>query len=257
MSNVRGGIGNRLAAARGAVARALGHSMLPSSLRRWRIGHQLFIVHDQMLLTSVVVQDRALAGRDSARAERGFDRLAQLFLASTAALRHTGDFPSGVYEWVVAPDMVSFYPTPGMSGGNMLDHRLLVKAMRSLVDRHGETIRLAPIAVYDAYLRFEHARAAALDSHRHVCVWSAGNRKSLASNKRDVPAGAKIDELDRRRRRDLTIGPRNDGGEPSRAEHINRPLQVEITGSPTGCPITRLHGLILRWLEARRPPHGA
>ena len=152
----------------------------------------------------VIALNRALVQRDWLRVERCFDRLAQLFQASTAALRHTGDFATGVYERFVAPDMVNFYPTPGMSGGNMLDHLMLVKEMRGVINRHEETIRLAPTPVYDAYLRFEHARATALDSHRHVCVWSAGNRKSLAS-KADVPAGVKIAKLDESRRRDLHV----------------------------------------------------
>ena len=65
---------------------------LRKSLRRWRIGHQLFIVLDQMLLASVAVLDRALIECDWATAEKGFDRVAQLFFASSAALRHTGDF---------------------------------------------------------------------------------------------------------------------------------------------------------------------
>ena len=161
MSNSRGGLGYWLAAARVAARLSLGYPMRPSSLRRWRIGHQMFIVLDQMLLTAVVVLDRALSERDWPRAERSFDRLAQLFLASTAALRHTGDFAPQVYEWIVAEDMKRFYLKPGMSGGNMLDHRMLVDLMRGSIRRHEETIRMAPIAVYDAYLRFEHARATA------------------------------------------------------------------------------------------------
>jgi hypothetical protein len=251
MKTSHGGFGVVSAAARWALERAHRHSSLRPSLCRWRIGHQLFIVLDQMLLAAVAVLDRALAEGDWVRAERSFDRLAQLFLASTAVLRHTGDFAPGVYERLVARDMVDFYPTPGMSGGNMLDHIMLVKAMRALVHRHGEVIRLAPIPVYDAYLRFEHARAAALDGHRHVCVWSAGNRRSLASNIEE-PAGIKIARLDERRRRDLQVSPAGNKGEVHRAkvEAPGRPLNAAFPPSPARCPITRLRSFILRLIRA-------
>ena len=149
--------------------------------------------------------------------------------------------------------MVKFYPTPGMSGGNMLDHRLLVKAMRRLVERHGETIRLAPIPVFDAYLRFEHARATALDSHRHVCVWSAKNRKSLVSTT-DEPAGVKIARLNEHRRRDLHVARDGDEGAPPRVKHAGRQLRVAIPESPVRCPIARLRRLIVRLVGVRRLP---
>lgn len=250
----RGGFDPISAVARWALGPVRRRCAVRPSLHRWRAGHQLFIVLDQILLTAVIVLDRALAGHDWARAERSFDRLAQLFLASTAALRHTGDFAPGVYERLVVPDMVTFYPTPGMSGGNMLDHRLLVSAMRRLVQRHGETIRLAPSPVYDAYLRFEHARATALDGHRNVCVWSAKNRKSLASSI-DEPAGLKIARLDEQRRVDLHVARGSDEGAPPRVEHAGRPLRVAIPESPVRCPIARLRGLIVRLVGVRHPTH--
>ena len=120
--------------------------------------------------------------------------------------------------------------------------------------RHGETIRLAPIPVYDAYLRFEHARATALDNHRHVCIWSAGNRKSLASTI-DEPAGAKIAGLNKERRRDLHVARDGDEGAPPRVEHAGRQLRVAIAESPVRCPIARLRRLIVRLVGVRRPPH--
>jgi hypothetical protein len=95
MKTSRGDSGLFKAAVRWALERTCRRPALRRNLRRWRIGHQLFIVLDQMLLAAVAVADRALAERNWARAEQSFDRLAQLFLASTAALRHTGDFSPG------------------------------------------------------------------------------------------------------------------------------------------------------------------
>jgi hypothetical protein len=255
MSNSRRGLGYWLAVSRLAAVQVLGRSILRSALRRWRIGHQMFIVLDQMLLTAVVVLDRALAERDWQRAERGFDRLAQLFSTSTAALRHTGDFGPRVYDWLVAPDMVNFYRTPGMSGGNMLDHRLLVSAMRGMNRRHRETILLAPLTVYDAYLRFEHARATALDSHRNVCVWSARNRKSLASSI-DEPAGLKIDRLNTQRRLDLHIALGSGRDEPSHPDQATDRYRATINHSRRRCPFAGLRELIVRLTTWRRLPRG-
>jgi hypothetical protein len=222
------------------------------SLLRWRVGHQLFIVLDQMLLASVAVVDRALAERDWVLAEKSLDRLSQLLFASAAALRHTGDFAPGAYQRMVVPDMVSFYPTPGMSGGNMVDHLLLVKAMRRLASRHGDAIQLAPAFLYDAYLRYEHARAAALDAHRHVCVWSAGNRKSLAS-RTEEPAGVKIARIDERRRRDVCVGRAVRDIAPNAEVAVAevRPLNVDIRQAPSHCPMTRLRALFRRLTPPR------
>ena len=96
------------------------------------------------------------------------------------------------------------------------------------------------------------ARASrALDAHRHVCVWSAGNRRSLSS-RTEEPAEVKLARLDERRRRDLRVEAvvPNDETTSAAGSDVGRPLYVAIPRSSSGCPIARL----LRGDFAAPPP---
>ena len=212
-------------------------------LTRWRVGHQVFITLDQLLITTIVALERALSERDWERAERCFRDVANLLLASTATLRFTGDFGRGEYERYAVLDMVRFYAAPGMSGSNMTEHRLLVRLLRTTVRGHVETIRTAPPRVWDAYQQFSHARATALDAHRHVCEWSAGNRKSLAS-RTEEPAGEKLERMAAKERADLAVTPARELWPPGEVPPTYRDALDDVIHVPSRCPASRLYAAL-------------
>lgn len=176
------------------LLRLLRSRRLQARLVRWRAGHQMFIEVDQILLVILHDLRQALVRRDWARAEDRFRLAAQMFLASAATLHFTGDLGAGAFEELVVPDMVAYYPDPGMSGSNIEEHLLLIRLVRGITRDHQDAIRNAPGRVWDAYQMYTHARSAALDAHRDVCRWSAKHRGSLAS-RTSQPADEKLAEM--------------------------------------------------------------
>jgi hypothetical protein len=147
------------------------------SLHRWRVGHQLFSVIDQLLVMTLTRLKAALDAKDWNQAVESFDRATMLLEASAAALKYTGDMPAGVYEAEVVTDMQRYGPNR-MSGLNMKDHQAVVAAVRGL--------QLAKLrAGWPAWVRVAHngfasALATALQNHVHACTHNAGKRPPIS-----------------------------------------------------------------------------
>jgi len=147
------------------------------SLHRWRVGHQLFSVTDQMLIMTITRLKAALDSQDWDRAVECFGQATLLFEASAAALKYTGDMPAGVYEAEVVTDMQRYAPNR-MSGLNMKDHQAVVASVRGL--QFAKLRDGWPARVRVAHNGFASALATALENHVHACTHNAGKRPAIS-----------------------------------------------------------------------------
>jgi hypothetical protein len=147
------------------------------SLTRWRIGHQLFSVIDQLLVVTATRLKAALDAGDWDRAVECFQRGATLLDVSAAALKYTGDMKAGLYEAEVVTDMQK-YAHGRMTGLNMKDHQAVVAAIRGL--KLAKPLEAWPTRVRMAHAGFAGAHAAALQNHVHACTLNAGKRPPIS-----------------------------------------------------------------------------
>lgn len=146
-----------------------------NSLRRWKIGHQLFSSIDLWLIFALEKAKVALSEKKWSEAADLFYRSAQLLESSAVALKYTGDMPEGVYNEETKNDMQEYAPDK-MSGGNIWDHVYLVRLIKEI----NKGKNTWPSEVLSAHISFTIAVSAGLDSHIHACVAMAGQRAPLS-----------------------------------------------------------------------------
>lgn len=178
-------------------------------MRRWLIGHQVFLVLTQGI--TIALEEFALSGRSAARtgrtaaaldASRSLQLATDLMTASAVAFRFTADFGAGTYAREVRPSMQAHAVGEGFSGLLSVDHRCLVATLGRLRPRLQR--RRATLAGQRALAE---ALARIYADHRFVCARFVGQHEpSLRSPHATNASGVRqLDRLARTRIRMLGL----------------------------------------------------
>ncbi len=163
----------------------------PDPLRRWRIGHHVFLTLIQNLVVAFGCFGSAITSNDLPEAVVALELATILMWGSASALRFAGDFQPQQYEAVVRPVMMPPNLEPGFSGLQSRDHYYLIKSLS----------RLKPVFMkLDPYLRSQHhqflqAFDAAYEAHKLVCARFKGNELPSLRMNLDAKQSA-VDVLD-------------------------------------------------------------
>ncbi|MFX4291785.1 hypothetical protein [Streptomyces bohaiensis] len=142
----------------------------PRPHEHWRVGHQLFFVLIQGVVTGLRCFAGAAAG-DTAGAARALRLASEMCRHSAVAMTFAGGLSPADYEREVRPSMLPPAVRPGFSGFQTRDHALLVRTLRAVRPALGA-------------LGFDHPAVVELDgalqqvyaAHRWVCSRFDGAR---------------------------------------------------------------------------------
>lgn len=173
-----------------------------ASVRRWVRGHQVFAVLTQGLMLAVMELRRA-AELPAAPLHLHLRRLADLYTATSHAMRFAADFPREHYTEAIRLAMCEPHAPSGFSGALSSDHGVLV---RQLVQA-GPALDTAAQRHPAEHVAVRAALAAMYDDHKRVCSHLAGlDAPSIRSATHTAEALAAGDLLDRfRDRRSLLL----------------------------------------------------
>jgi hypothetical protein len=187
-----------------ATARTLSDRSGQNPLRRWIIGHRVFMALLQALILALHDLKRAVGAGREAEAVAAFDLSAIMLVGSACAFRFATDFSRAEYVEQVRPAMMPPVAVPGLSGALSHDHAFLMQVLATL--RH-DFMRLDGPRLQAAALRFRKAFEQMFDDHTLVCERCVGDRQpSLLTQmaNSDTPA---IDDLNRVRERRMQMLP--------------------------------------------------
>lgn len=176
----------------------------PNPLRRWILGHHVFVVIIQSLLVALGCFEDALKDGETGAAEAALAEATELMWGAAASLKFTGDFTPDEYDDIVRPTMMPPSAPPGMSGLLAVDHRCLVK---TLVHLKEVFTNLDP-QLRPQHRAFTQAFEATYESHKHVCAHFRGNeRTSLLSTSKGEPATEVLSQLQYARLKHVKVLP--------------------------------------------------
>jgi hypothetical protein len=169
------------------------------AVRRWLRGHQIFAVLTQGLTLVVQALHRAARHEDRGRVERLLRCLAQLYLASGAALRFTAEFPRAHYEQAIRPSMTEPLAPAGFSGTLSSDHASLVRALMAAKPAFDMAVQRCP----QAHALAKQALASMYADHKLICERMAGldqpSIRSATLTQEQHSSGALLDRFQERR----------------------------------------------------------
>jgi hypothetical protein len=166
-------------------------------LRRWRLGHHIFLVLIQCLEVAMNCFADDLEKAEDERAHASFGLAVTLMRASAQSLKFASAFRAKDYEDYVRPAMMPPYLTHGFSGVQSLDHQFLIRTLKGLRSVFGDM----PEGLRAQHEQFTQALAETYDSHKLVCARFGGmNGPSLRMNATTkMTATDGIDQLKRSR----------------------------------------------------------
>jgi hypothetical protein len=163
----------------------------PDPVRRWILGHHVFIAIVQGLILALHALKGALAEKSAQETAAAFELSIILLEGSALAFRFTSDFCAAQYENVVRPTMMPPRAPQGLSGLLSADHRYLIK---TLVEMKPSFESLDP-ALRPYYSRFRSAFQSAYEAHKFVCARFRGDEKPSLLMKSSSKTSA-VEELD-------------------------------------------------------------
>ena len=146
-----------------------------NAMLRWQLGHHVFFVLLQALITVHLRLAATLNRQQWAEAEAGLAQATRLWEGTVAAFQYAGDFAAEDYEEIVRPSMSPPLQREGFSGFFSADHVTLIhvlKGLRSALQQLPSELG----AAHQAYLR---AVDAAYEAHALVCEVFVGAGRSL------------------------------------------------------------------------------
>ncbi|AGP38558.1 hypothetical protein BE04_34360 [Sorangium cellulosum] len=153
------------------------------ALGRWVLGHHAFFVLVQALLMAHRWLSEALANRDVPRAREALAISTQLWWATAASFRFTGDFSNDDYNNIVRPTMAPPFVQDGFSGLFFEEHARLIRTLKSI----RPALRALPPKLARSHRLYLWALATAYESHAFVCERFVDQGASLnAAHKRKL-----------------------------------------------------------------------
>lgn len=144
------------------------------ALRRWLLGHHVFMALIQGLIVATNCFASAFQDGDLEQAERSLDLAAVLMQGSASALRFTGEFDGDEYQDFVRPTMMPPNAPAGLSGLWSNDHAYLVKNLARMRKTFKELE--GPLAA--SRDRLAAALESAYGAHRFVCSRFVGDEET-------------------------------------------------------------------------------
>lgn len=177
----------------------------PDPVRRWILGHHVFLALIQGLILATHDLTDALAGGRRSEAAAAFEQCGGLLEGTALAFRFASDFSAVDYQDVVRRTMMPPVAPPGLSGLLSADHRYLVKILAALKP----SFEALEPALCPSYQRFRTAFRAAYDAHKLVCHHFRGDEKPslLMKVESEMSAVEQLDQFKRIRLRMLPVKP--------------------------------------------------
>ncbi len=135
-------------------------------VRRWRIGHHVFLVLIQSLVVSFNCFGNMIRAGNLSEAKTLLKLATRLMFGSASALRFAGDFRGEQYENQVRPSMMPPNLEPGFSGLQSMDHQYLTKSLANLKPIF---TNLDP-CLQAQHAQFTRAFEVTYDAHKFVCA---------------------------------------------------------------------------------------
>jgi len=142
-------------------------------IRRWILGHHVFVMLTQGLILALQDVEDALLGDRTGDIAAALDLATMLMQGTAVAFRFTGDFAPTQYRDTVRPTMMPPLAPEGLSGVLSPDHRQLLQILGRLRPR----LKDLQLSARDGYDRFVTAFRGAYDDHIHVCSRFVGSKE--------------------------------------------------------------------------------
>lgn len=170
-------------------------------LRRWRIGHHVFLTLIQNLVVTFGCFGGALLLDDLSSAGTVLELATVLMWGSASALRFAGDFHPQQYETVVRPAMMPPHLEPGFSGLQSRDHYYLIKSLARLKP----AFKALDPSLHLRHRQFIRAFDATYEAHKFVCAQFKGDQQPSLRMNMDMRQSAVdvIDQLKHARMRNI------------------------------------------------------
>ncbi|NJP68152.1 hypothetical protein [Streptomyces spiramenti] len=172
----------------------------PRPHEHWRVGHQVFFVLIQGVVTGLRCFVSATGAGDARTASRALGLAAEMCRHSAVAMKFAGGLSLAEYEREVRPSMLPPAVRPGFSGFQTRDHALLVRTLRATRPA------LASLGFHHpAVTALERALQRVYAAHRLVCSRFDGTRVPSLLMEATGPETARragvevVDELTERR----------------------------------------------------------
>jgi hypothetical protein len=177
----------------------------PDPVRRWILGHHVFLALIQGLIVAAHDLADALAGGRQSEAAAAFEQCGGLLEGSALAFRFASDFSAVDYNEVVRLTMMPPVAPPGLSGLLSADHRYLIKVLAALKP----SFEALEPDLCSSYQHFRTAFRAAYDAHKLVCGHFSGDEKPslLMKAESEMSAVERLDQFKQRRLRMLPAKP--------------------------------------------------
>lgn len=161
---------------------------------RWLLGHQLFFVLMQGVITGLNCFLRASAIGDATDARAALRVAASFMRSSAAAFRFTSDFSTVDYEQLIRPAMAPPAVQAGFSGLQTRDHAYLMTQFAEVRVMRG---KLGPARLGDAFEELVEATIAAYEAHQLICARFGGDvlpslRMAARSGGRSTAPGVQV-----------------------------------------------------------------
>ena len=181
---------------------------------RWLLGHQLFFVLMQGVITGLNCFLRASAIGDEPDARAALRVAASFMRSSAAAFRFTSDFSTVDYEQLIRPAMAPPAVQAGFSGLQTRDHAHLMTQFAEVRVMH---IKIGPARLGDAFEDLVEATVAAYEAHQLICARFGGDvlpslRMAARSGGRSTAPGVQVVRQMMRARLFTLGGAARDGG---------------------------------------------
>jgi hypothetical protein len=156
-----------------SIAQPLGQPI--DAMLRWQLGHHVFFVLLQALITVHLRLAATLNRQQWAETEAVLAQATRLWDGTVVAFQYAGDFAAEDYEEIVRPSMSPPLQQEGFSGFFSSDHVTLIHVLKGL----RPALQRLPSELGDAHQAYLRAVDTAYEAHAFVCEVFVGAGSSL------------------------------------------------------------------------------